>query len=74
MPITILRFDQLQHRLKISRATIYNRINPRRKTYDPTFPKPIPIGPRLVGWVESEIDAWIDNQIKASRSGIGQDS
>ena len=25
-----------------------------------TFPKPIYLGPKAVGWLESEIDAWID--------------
>jgi prophage regulatory protein len=31
------------------------------------FPSQIRLGPRTVGWVDREIDAWIDKQIKASR-------
>jgi prophage regulatory protein len=29
------------------------------------FPKPVPIGPQAVAWVESEIDAWIEQRIAA---------
>ncbi|MGO9362361.1 MAG: helix-turn-helix transcriptional regulator [Rhodomicrobium sp.] len=31
------------------------------------FPKPIAIGPRSVGWRESEIDAWIAKLPRAGR-------
>lgn len=30
-----------------------------------TFPKSVPIGRRTVGWVEDEIDQWIENRIAA---------
>lgn len=35
-----------------------------------TFPKPVKIGPRAVGWVEEEIDQWIESRIAASRSPV----
>jgi prophage regulatory protein len=25
-----------------------------------TFPRPIPLGERAVGWLESEMDSWIE--------------
>ena len=28
-----------------------------------TFPKPVPLGDRAVGWVKSEIEDWIMNKI-----------
>ena len=31
------------------------------------FPKPIKIGARAVGWLDSDIDAWIEAQVSASR-------
>ena len=31
------------------------------------FPNPIRLGARAVGWIESEVDAWIREQIAASR-------
>jgi prophage regulatory protein len=30
-----------------------------------TFPKPVPIGKRTVGWVEDEIESWINARIVA---------
>lgn len=35
-----------------------------------TFPKSVPIGRRTVGWVESEVEAWIEAKIKARDSGV----
>lgn len=29
------------------------------------FPKPFPLGARAVGWLESEIDSWIEARIAA---------
>lgn len=30
---------------------------------DPTFPRPVKIGPRASAWVESEVYAWIETRI-----------
>lgn len=27
------------------------------------FPRPINLGPRAVGWIESEVDAWIESRM-----------
>lgn len=32
------------------------------------FPKPIKLGKRSVGWLESDVDAWIEACIKKSRA------
>ena len=32
-----------------------------------TFPKPISVGAKAVGWIEAEIDAWLTAQIEKSR-------
>ena len=45
----------------LSRSTIY------LKVAQGSFPKPINLGPRAVGWVASEIDAWLQQQLSASR-------
>ena len=38
----------------LSRSTIYRLVR------DGSFPKPIPIGPRGMRWLESDIRAWIE--------------
>jgi prophage regulatory protein len=34
-----------------------------------TFPKPIKLGARSVGWLSADIIAWIEQRIAASRGG-----
>lgn len=69
--LTILRRKQVEARTGLSRSSIYARMrnNPKRPgDYDPTFPKPVSVGAKAVGWVESEIDGWIASQIQKSRT------
>jgi prophage regulatory protein len=33
-----------------------------------SFPKQISLGGRVIGWVESEIEEWLSNQIELSRN------
>lgn len=64
---TIERRRDLESRLRLSRSTIYDKINPKSPRYDATFPKPIRLGGGAVGWLTHEIDAWLARQIEASR-------
>ena len=59
MSYAILRLPAVKARTGLSRSTIYLRISKGR------FPKPILLGGRAVGWVESDIDAWLRDQIDA---------
>ena len=68
--VTILRRKQVEARTGLKCSTIYARIshNPNRPgDYDPTFPKPISLGAKAVGWIEAEIDAWLAAQVEKSR-------
>ena len=67
-PLSILRRRDLEARLRLSRTTIYDRINPDSPRYDASFPKPIRLGSgAAVGWLSHEVDAWLQTQIAASR-------
>jgi len=57
----LLRLPQVKATTGLSKSTIYARIA------EGTFPKQIPIGPRLVVWVESDIQSWIAEQVSAAR-------
>lgn len=60
----ILRLPEVINRTGLSRSTLYVLLD----TGHSNFPKPIKIlGARAIGFVESEIDDWIDSQIAASR-------
>lgn len=58
---SILRLPSVKSRTGLSRSTIYLRITQGK------FPKPIALGGRAVGWIESEVSEWVDDQIKQSR-------
>jgi len=64
---SVLRIDDVKARVGLSRSAIYDKINPTSQWYDPTFPKQISLGFRSVGWLESEISAWIQQRISVSR-------
>ena len=55
----VLRIKRLKEKLPMSSASIYNKLNPRSKYYDETFPRPIRLGMGSVGWLEAEVDDWI---------------
>ncbi len=46
----------------LSRSTIYLRISKNE------FPVPISLGGRAVGWLEEDIENWLAEKIKASRT------
>lgn len=58
----ILRRKQVEARTGLSRSSIYLAISRGN------FPTPVRIGPRAVGWVESEISQWLAQRIEQSRS------
>ena len=54
----ILRLPEVMNRVGLCRASIYQHMN------QGSFPKTISLGARAVGWVESEIDAWVQERIQ----------
>ncbi len=61
----ILRRKQVEARTGLSRSTIYSRIS------EGSFPRPIELGGgRAVGWIESEINEWLQARIEHSRESI----
>ncbi|RZT04566.1 transcriptional regulator, AlpA family [Duganella sp. CF402] len=65
--LKMLRCKQLMARLSLSRSTIYDKLSKSSPRFDPSFPRPINLGPHAVGWVEAEVDAWLQARIAASR-------
>ncbi|WP_097069589.1 helix-turn-helix transcriptional regulator [Rhodobacter maris] len=49
----ILRRTAVEHRTGLARSTIYDWMKRG------LFPKPVALGARLVGWRESDIQAWL---------------
>jgi len=58
----ILRLPTVKTRTGLSRSSIYLRISKGE------FPPSISLGGRAVGWLESDIECWLDEKISSSQS------
>lgn len=64
-PRVIMRLKEVLQRTGLSRSTIYDRLNPKSKRWDPHFPPPISLRSppsrhrSAVGWFKHEIEAWL---------------
>ena len=58
----ILRMAAVKDKTGLSRASIYVRMS------NGTFPKSISLGANSVGWLEAEINDWIEAKISARDS------
>ncbi|MEA3275282.1 MAG: AlpA family transcriptional regulator [Pseudomonadota bacterium] len=61
MTHSILRLPAVKARTGLSRSTIYLRIS------EGSFPRPVSLGGRAVGWIEAEVNDWLNQQIDNSR-------
>ena len=55
--LSILRRKQVEARTGLARSTIYHYIKAG------TFPRTVPLGPRAVGWIESDVSNWIAERV-----------
>jgi prophage regulatory protein len=58
----LLRLPDVETKTGLKHSAIYQRIT------EGDFPRQVPLGPKAVGWLEHEIDKWIDDRA-AERDG-----
>jgi len=56
----IIRLPAVKTATGLARSSIYKKMAER------TFPNKISLGPKSVGWLESEVQTWIQEQIEQS--------
>jgi len=56
----IIRLPQVMEYTGLARSTIYKKISQRE------FPESISLGTKSVGWLESDIQKWIEGKIQSS--------
>ncbi len=61
MGLKVLRLPEVKSCTGLSRSTIYSRVA------EGAFPKPVGLGGRAVGWLENEVEDWLQSCIEASR-------
>ncbi len=57
--IQVLRMKSAVKMLGISRSSIYNKLTPRHPSFDPSFPRPISLGHRSIGWRVADLNKWV---------------
>jgi len=57
----VLRLPEVMRTTGLARSTIYKMIAEK------SFPKPIPLGVKSVGWLESDIQNWIQERISRQK-------
>ncbi len=57
----VLRREAVQERTGLSRSLLYELMSRGE------FPPPIQLGPRAVGWYESDIEAWFKSRRRGTR-------
>ena len=61
MNYKVMKLHEVVGTTGVARSTLYKMIAAG------TFPEPIQLGQRSVGWVESEVQLWIKSRIEHSR-------
>ena len=57
--------SEVLDRICLSKTHLYRKINAGQ------FPRPVPLGPQKVAFLESEIEAWISERLKARDAAEG---
>ena len=61
MSYKILRLPSVKDRTGLSRSNLYLKIANHE------FPAPISLGARAVGWLEEDVENWLEEKVEASR-------
>lgn len=59
----VLKRQQVEAQLGFKRSHLYALMA------EGSFPKPIKLGARAVGWLQSEVNEWLEARIQATRGG-----
>lgn len=65
-PIKIIKGTEVSRRFCIGRTALYEKCKPGSPYYDPSFPLPVALGNRAVGWYEHELEQWARNRPRVS--------
>ncbi|KAB2879759.1 AlpA family transcriptional regulator [bacterium] len=57
---TILRLPTVMKRTGLPKSTLYKMVRAKQ------FPQPIRLSTRSVGWVEGDVDCWIQQRIETT--------
>lgn len=57
--IRIISTKEVLKITSLSRTSHFEKLNRSSRSYDPTYPRPLKLGARSVGYVEQEVINWV---------------
>lgn len=60
----VLRLPEVEDRTGLKRSAIYRHVRAG------TFPQPFKITDKATGWIEADIDSWIEGRVQESRGEV----
>lgn len=54
----LMTLKEVSQAIHLGATTIYLKLNPKYRQYDPSFPRPVKIGLKATRWFRHEIEAW----------------
>lgn len=63
--IRLITMDEVLDRVCMSKSQLYRMINAGE------FPKSVPVGEHRIGFVDAEVNTWIEQRIKMRDEGVG---
>ncbi|MEH6800044.1 MAG: AlpA family phage regulatory protein [Halopseudomonas sabulinigri] len=75
----LLRIREVSYRTGLSCSSLYNRMNPKCRYYDPSFPRQLRLVSAMsakggaVAWDADEIDAWIEGRKQLREGNCSQE-
>lgn len=67
----VSRIPETKRIVGMGRSSIYAMMNEKSPSFDPTFPRPMRLGKRSVGWALNELQSWLETR---PRTGDERDS
>lgn len=64
----ILRIKQVADKLGIGKSTIYDWLDIDSPRYDASFPRPIKLSAKSIGWFSSAVDKWLLAKVEQARA------
>ena len=61
--IRVLRMKAVTDKIGVARSTIYDWMNEGSTRYDASFPKPVRLGSKSIGWFESDLNRWLESKL-----------
>ena len=70
LPVRVLRLGQVSEMTGLPATSISDKHKAGSRHYDPSFPKPIQLTPKTLGWYQHETVGWVMQRPRVNVGGV----